>query len=140
MNKIQQIIDDNNILVLREDIKEEFKINGLFIDVANKPIIVLNKKLSDRKEELTLAEEVAHFCVGVTPTLPFANDYYNKLVRSKNEFKAFKWLQGNLLPLGVENSKNDTIWDLSDRFQLPVEFVEKVIEYRKENYNGCSSY
>lgn len=136
MNKIQQIIDDNKILVLHEDIKREYRINGLYLDILNRPTIILNKNLSGQKEALTLAEEVAHFCVGATPTLPFADDYYNKLVRSKNEFKAFKWMQGNLLPVGVENSKYDTVWDLSDRFQLPVEFVEKVIEYRKENYNG----
>ena len=136
MNNIQQIIDDNKILVLHEDIKKEYKINGLYLDILNRPTIILNKNLSGQKEELTLAEEVAHFCVGATPTLPFADDYYNKLVRSKNEFKAFKWMQGNLLPVGVENSKYDTVWDLSDRFEVPVEFVKKAIEYRKENYNG----
>ena len=124
--------EKNNINILNANIDA----NGYYIDIDNIPVIIINNKLSEKMERLTLAEEIAHYSVGVTPTLPFATDYYNKLVRSKNEFKAFKWLQGNLLPLGVENLKYDTLWDLSDRFEVPIEFVAKVIEYRKENYNG----
>lgn len=123
---------NDNIDILYGDINE----NGYYINVNNQPTIVINKDLTGLQEQLTLAEEYAHYKVGVTPTMPFADDYYTKLIRSKNEFKAFKWMQSNLLPKGIENSKYDTIWDLSDRFQLPVEFIEKAIKYRKENQNG----
>lgn len=130
---IQKIIDSNNINVLHKNIL----MNGYYININNSPTIIINNKLFGMEEDIVIAEEVAHFCVGATPTLPFADDYYNKLIRSKNEFKAFKWMQGNLLPVGIENLNYDTIWDLSDRFELPVEFIKKVIEYRKENSYGC---
>ena len=127
---------DENIKIVPANIDA----NGYYLNINNKPTIFINKDLTGNLEKFVLAEEYAHYKVGATPTLPFADDYYNKLIRSKNEFKAFKWLQGNLLPVGVENLKYDSIWDLSDRFELPVEFIKKVIEYRKENYNGRSSY
>ena len=47
---------------------------------------------------MALAEEIAHYKVGVTPSLPFYNDYFNMLIRSKNEFKAFKWLANEIIP------------------------------------------
>lgn len=123
---------DDNIDIIYGDIDE----NGYYINVNNKPTVIINKNLKGIKERLTIAEEVAHYKVGVTPTLPFADDYYTKLIRSKNEFKAFKWMQSNLIPHDMEKFKFDTIWDIADRFDVSPEFVEKVLHYRKENqYN-----
>lgn len=128
MNKFM----DDNIDIIYGDIDE----NGYYINVNNKPTIIINKNLKGIKERLTIAEEVAHYKVGVTPTLPFADDYYTKLIRSKNEFKAFKWMQSNLIPLDMEKLKYDNIWDIADKFQVTPEFIVKVLEYRKENYYG----
>lgn len=128
MNKFM----DDNIDIIYGDIDE----NGYYINVNNKPTVIINKNLKGIKERLTIAEEVAHYKVGVTPTLPFADDYYTKLIRSKNEFKAFKWMQGNLIPLNIENLKYDNIWDIADKFQVTPEFVVKALEYRKENFYG----
>lgn len=128
MNKFM----DDNINIIYGDIDE----NGYYINVNNKPTIIINKNLKGIKERLTIAEEVAHYKVGVTPTLPFADDYYTKLIRSKNEFKAFKWMQSNLIPLDMEKLKYDNIWDIADKFQVTPEFIVKVLEYRKENYYG----
>lgn len=124
MNKFM----DDNIDIIYGDIDE----NGYYININNKPTVIINKNLKGIKERLTIAEEVAHYKVGVTPTLPFADDYYTKLIRSKNEFKAFKWMQSNLIPLDMEKFKYDTIWDIADRFDVSPEFVEKVLKYRKE--------
>ena len=128
MNKFM----DDNIDIIYGDIDE----NGYYINVNNKPTVIINKNLKGIKERLTIAEEVAHYKVGVTPTLPFADDYYTKLIRSKNEFKAFKWMQSNLIPLNIENLKYDNIWDIADKFQVTPEFVVRALEYRKENYYG----
>lgn len=132
MNNIYEIIEKNNIVLTETDIDN----NAYYLEINSMPVIMLNNNLKGSKRDLVLAEECAHYKVGVTPTLPFADDYYTKLIRSKNEFQAFKWMQSNLLPEEIENSEYDTIWDLSDRFQLPVEFIEKAIKYRKENQNG----
>lgn len=120
---------DDNIDIIYGDIDE----NGYYINVNNKPTVIINKNLKGIKERLTIAEEVAHYKVGVTPTLPFADDYYTKLIRSKNEFKAFKWMQSNLIPLNIEKLKYDNIWDIADKFQVTPEFVVRALEYRKEN-------
>ena len=36
--------------------------------------------------------------MGVLPTPPFSTDYYNKLLRSKNEYQAKKWSIRKLIP------------------------------------------
>lgn len=123
---------DETVNIINADIDA----NGYYINIDNKPTIIINKNLNGTSERLTIVEEYAHYHVGAIPTLPFATDYYNKLIRSKNEFKAFKLMQDILLPPDIENSKYDTIWDISDRLELPVEFIEKAIEYRKENLCG----
>lgn len=126
------IAESNNISVFNAKIDA----NGYYFNVNNNPTIIINNNLSSKEEELVLAEEVAHYSVGVTPTLPFANDYYSKLIRSKNEFKAFKWLQDKLIPYDMQKYKYHTLWELAEELNIPVEFIEKTIEYRKENYNG----
>ncbi len=132
MNKLYKIVEDENLHIIPYKLENgNAYIVGNYIAVDENII-----KKGGLKEKMTIAEEVAHYKVGVTPTLPFADDYYTKLIRSKNEFKAFKWMQSNLIPPNIENSKYDNIWDIADRFQVPLEFVIKVLEYRKENQNG----
>ena len=132
MNKIYNLIDSNNIKVLYADIDA----NGYYISIKNKPTIIINKNLNYLTERLTVAEEVAHYSVGATPTLPFANDYYTKLIRSRNEFRAFKWMQDKLIPHDIEKYKYNTLWEISEELGMPPEFIKQVIEYRKENFNG----
>ena len=110
--------------------------NGLFIDINNQPTILINKNLRESKAYFTLAEEYAHYCVGVIPNVPFATDYYNKLIRSKNEHRAFVWMQRNLLPSGIEKFRQDTLMELSDELSLPLDFIYKAIEYRKDVGHG----
>lgn len=121
-----------NVDIIYGDIDE----NGYYININNTPTVIINQNLKGVEERLTIAEEYAHYKVGVTPTLPFADDYYTRLIRSKNEFKAFRWMESNLIPLDIENLKYDTIWDIADKFDVSPEFVQRVLEYRKENQNG----
>lgn len=120
-------IEKNNIKLTYADID-----NNGFSYLDN---IIVNNKLSPLNEKMTVAEELAHYNVGVSPTLPYNTDYSNRLVRSRNEFKAFKWMQCNLLPQGIENIKYNDIWSIADKFEVTPEFVERVIEYRKEQEN-----
>lgn len=106
---------------------------GLYLNIDNKDYIVINKNLNECDEKLTVAEEIAHYTVGVIPTPLFGSDYYTKSIHSKNEFKAFKWLQANLIPPDIENLKYTDIWELADKFEVTPEFIYKVIKYRKDN-------
>lgn len=132
MNEIYNLIDNNNIKVLYADIDA----NGYYLNIKNKPTIIINKDLNHLAERFTVAEEVAHYSVGTTPTLPFADDYYNQLIRSRNEFRAFKWMQDKLIPYDIEKYKYSTLWEISEELEMPPEFIKQAIEYRKENYNG----
>lgn len=129
MNKIYEIIEKEHLEIIPVELENA---DAYIID----EFIFLDENIAKKggiDEDMAIAEEVAHYMVGVTPTLPSANDYYTKLIRSKNEFKAFKWMQCNLIPLKLENLKYDNIWDIADKFNVSPEFVKKVFEYRKEN-------
>lgn len=102
--------------------------NGLYMKIDNEDYILLDNKLYGVNEKMTLAEEISHYKVGVTPSLPFCNDYYNMLIRSKNEFKAFKWLANQIIPEKALKSflkQNMNKFEIADEFGITVEFVEK---------------
>lgn len=132
MESIYETIEENNILLEELDIDN----NAYFIEINNTPAIMLSNNLRGAEKNLAVAEEVAHYCVGVSPTQPFNNDYSNRLIRSRNEYRAFKWMQGNLLPAGIENLEYGSILDIAEEFNVTPEFVQKTIQYRKENQNG----
>ena len=76
---------------------------------------------------MVLAEELGHYFTGVYSTPPFSTEYYYKLLRSKNEFKARKWMISNLIPfsslkrfLGANYSK----YDIAEELDVDVSLVE----------------
>ena len=74
--------------------------------------------------------------MGVIPSLPFSTDYYNKLIRSKNEFRAFKWQVNKLIPFNKLNyflSENYSKYDIADELGVSASLVEEAIEYYKSN-------
>lgn len=104
------------------------KSNGLYMKVDNEDYIILDNKLDGIDEKMALAEEIAHYKVGVTPSLPFYNDYFNMLIRSKNEFKAFKWLANEIIPkdkLKWFLKQNMNKFEIAEELGITVEFVEK---------------
>ena len=89
---LYKLAENEKINIHFHDFKD---LNGLFC-LGD---IYLNKKiLNTNKEKEVLAEELGHHFMGVLPTPPFSTDYYNKLVRSKNEYQAKKWSIRKLIP------------------------------------------
>lgn len=112
------------------------KSNGLYMKIDNEDYILLDNKLYGVNEKMTLAEEIAHYEVGVTPTIPFKNDYYNMLIRSKNEFKAFKWLANEIIPkdkLKWFLKQNMNKFEIAEELGITVEFVEKAYNLYEDN-------
>lgn len=123
-------IEKENLTIISANFSD---LHGLYIE----GYIVLPTKFKNTQDEfMTVAEEIAHYEVGTYPSQPFNTDYNNKLIRSKNEFKAFKWMQDKLIPYDMQKYKYDTLWEISEDLEMPPEFVKQVIEYRKENFNG----
>lgn len=112
------------------------KSNGLYMKIDNEDYILLDNKLYGVNEKMTLAEEISHYKVGVTPSLPFCNDYYNMLIRSKNEFKAFKWLANEIIPkdkLKWFLKQNMNKFEIAEELGITVEFVEKAYNLYEDN-------
>lgn len=113
------------------------KSNGLYMKVNDEDFIILDNKLDGIDEKMALAEEIAHYEVGVTPTIPFKNDYYNMLIRSKNEFKAFKWMVNEMIPkdkLKLFLKQNMSKFEIADELGITVEFVEKAYKLYENDF------
>lgn len=131
---------DLYILVEKEEISFHYcnlkDCNGLYYNNC----ILLNKKIMNtNKEKEVLAEELAHHFTGVSPTLPFSTDYYNKLIRSKNEFKAKKWLINEIIPFDTLKRffrQNMNKYDIAEELDISVSLVEDAFNIYKENLGG----
>ena len=113
------------------------KSNGIYMKVNDEDYIILDNKLDGIDEKMALAEEIAHYEVGVTPTIPFKNDYYNMLIRSKNEFKAFKWMVNEMIPkdkLKLFLKQNMSKFEIADELGITVEFVEKAYKLYENDF------
>lgn len=99
-------------------------LNGLFLENN----IFLNKSiLNTHIEKMVLAEELGHYFTGVIPTPPFSSEYYNKLLRSKNEFKAKKWVINNLIPFNKLNrflSENYSKFDIAEELDVDASLID----------------
>lgn len=111
------------------------KSNSLYMKIDNEDYILLDNNLDGIDEKMALAEEIAHYEVGVTPSLPCSNDYYNMLIRSKNEFKAFKWMANEFIPkdkLRLFLRQNMSKFEIAEELGITVEFVEKTYNLYEE--------
>ena len=119
--------------------KENINISysNIYMKVNDEDYIILDNKLDGIDEKMALAEEIAHYEVGVTPTIPFKNDYYNMLIRSKNEFKAFKWMVNEMIPkdkLKLFLKQNMSKFEIADELGITVEFVEKAYKLYENDF------
>ena len=127
---LYKLAENENIKFYYNDLHE---CNGLYY---NNSILLNNKIINTYKEKEVLAEELGHHFMGVIPSLPFSTDYYNKLIRSKNEFRAFKWQINKLIPFNKLNyflSENYSKYDIADELGVSASLVEEAIDYYKSN-------
>ena len=124
---LYKLAENENIKFYYNNLKD---INGLYY---NNNILLNNKIINTYKEKEVLAEELGHHFMGVIPSLPFSTDYYNKLIRSKNEFRAFKWQVNKLIPFNYFLSENYSKYDIADELGVSASLVEEAIEYYQSN-------
>ncbi len=108
------------------------KIYGLYF---NNNIFINNKIKNEGLEKVVLAEELGHHFMGVSPTPPFSNDYYDKLIRSRNEFKAKKWLINQVIPFDTLKrflKQNMNKYDIAEELDVSVSLVEDAFNIYEE--------
>lgn len=111
--------------------------DGLYLNGC----IMLNISiLNTKKEKEVLAEELGHHFMGVSPTPPFSTDYYNKLIRSKNEYKAKKWLINEIIPLNTLKTflkQNMDIYDIAEELNVSASLVEDAFNIYEDKIKEC---
>ncbi len=127
---LYKIAENENISFYYDNMK---KCNAAYYNNC----ILLNKKIINTKlEKEVIAEELAHHFCGIMPTLPFSTDYYNKLIRSKNEYIARKWLINEVIPLDKLKlflKQNMSKYDIADELNISVSLVDEAFNIYKEN-------
>lgn len=101
-------------------------------------IILIDYDLLENQidEKMVLLEEIAHLEVGFSPTAPFSCDYCNKLQRSKNEYRALKWIVHKYIPYTrfvdlITQFKS--YYDIADKLNIPMNFLEKCFQVYEED-------
>lgn len=83
------------------------------------------------QEAQHLAHELGHCITG-----SFYNKYSNCDIRARHEYKANKWAIKKLIPQdeleAAVNSGLTELWELAEYFNVPVSFMQKAVEYYKE--------
>lgn len=134
INELYKYIEDNNIHLIYTD--KLTSVYGLYLNIDNEDFIFIRNNLTKEEEYFTLNEEIAHYKVGVIPTKAFSNDYNDKLLRSKNEYKAFKWCVNELLPVNTLKSilrQNKYQYEVAEELNLPQDFVGKAFDLYTNN-------
>ena len=125
---LYKIAENEKINIYFHNFKD---LNGLFC-LGD---IYLNKKiLNTYKEKEVLAEELGHYFSGVLPTPPFSTDYYIKLIRSKNEYKAKKWLVNKLIPFDTLKQflgQNMSKYEISEEIGISASLIEDAFNIYK---------
>lgn len=135
LTELYDMAAKENINIHKIDLK---KLNGLYID---KNIFLNSNIKNESTEKIVLAEELGHHFSGVLPSLPFSTDYYNKLIRSKNEFKAKKWLIQEMIPLSTLKSylmKNMNQYEIAEEFGISTSLLEEACHLYEENLQNLS--
>lgn len=135
LTELYEIAAKENINIHKVNLK---KLNGLYLDKN----IFLNSNIKNEfTEKIVLAEELGHHFSGVLPSLPFSTDYYNKLIRSKNEFRAKKWLIQEMIPLSTLKSylrKNMNQYEIAEEFGISTSLLEEAYHLYGENLQNLS--
>lgn len=133
-------------LVSLYDKLEKSNINVVFVSCINNIPAVsyqvsddcfwigLNRDMihSEREELCILAEEEAHYEVGIIPSDYESNSYADKLVREKNELRAKKRAVKNVIDKDklIEYLKNHDyidLYDMAEEFEVTKDFAHEAL-------------
>lgn len=131
INEYYDSFAENNIHIEKGKFSE---IKSLIFKNGDDVHVAINYDLiNNSSEELcVLAEEKAHYDVGITPNNHMSNSYSDKLVRSKNEHRAKKLAISRLLPKDklfsyMKNHPDFYSCDIAEHFGVTETFVREAL-------------
>lgn len=109
-----------------------FNIKGIYFCNEKDNYIGLNYSIIDTSAEETciLAEECGHYAVGVEPLKLNNSIYSNKLINSRNEYRAKKWAIKQIVPFNELKkflSQDLSKYEIAEKFDVTENFLEDAI-------------
>lgn len=128
-NKLYAFAAKSGVTVDRFSMKEN---GSASVAVGERLFIAVDPKLMGRSEKVCLAHELGHCATG-----SFYNIYSPLDIREKHERRANCWAIRKLVPktryyLAIK-SGIDTLYSLAEYFEVTPEFMQKAVDYYKEN-------
>ena len=126
LNKLYEIIENENIYL---QVCELDSANALYVTTDNKAGILLDKNvIGTNKEVLVLLEELGHHYEGVLPSNINSCEYSELLTRSKNEYKALKYIANQIIPENTFKSFKNTNkdeYELAEQLNINIDLLRK---------------
>lgn len=126
---LYEIANSENIQVYTTNFKD---MNAFYHTEPNLSIIGINISLNGREEKSAMCEELSHHFVGVEPNSPFSSDYYNRLIRARNENRASKYCVHNFINTELQNAFKLALISLEEfasEAGITEEFAEKICRF-----------
>ena len=128
-NRLYTIAEQNGITVDRFPLN---KTGSASVVMDNRYYIAVDNNLAGRKEKVYLAHEVGHCMTG-----SFYNIYAPLDIRKKHEVRADRWAIKKLIPRSAFKKAikdgADTLFALSEFFEVTPDFMQKAIDYYSNN-------
>ena len=133
LNKLYEIAEKEDIKIYNWHIEDCY---GCYLNIDKINVIALNyNELGTYiDEKIVLAEELGHYYYDATYTL----ESTNKVLISKQEYKAKKWSYYTLVPYKSLQSAIikgfRTLWDLANYFNVTYEYMQNCIDFYTNKY------
>jgi Zn-dependent peptidase ImmA (M78 family) len=122
---INEYLEKNNIEVVEVD---TYVLKGLYYNNT----IYLSKYLTEEEKIYTILHEIGHIEKGVLLNLPFCDTYKQKCIRSKNEYKALKYVCDTILPKKEVNryiQQNKDKYEVAEELCINLEDLEELAPF-----------
>lgn len=132
-NRLYRIAEENGIVIDRISLPMNLSASVM---CENKMYVAIDKDIRGAEERVCLAHELGH-----CQTASFYNIFAPLDVRGKHERRADRWAIKRLIPPtkykdAIRNGYND-IYSLAEYFDVTADFMQKAVDYYRDNdYNG----
>lgn len=126
---LYEIANNENITIYNASFKD---LNAFYHTEQDISIIGIDIYLNCREEKSAICEELSHHFVGVEPNSPFSTDYYNRLIRARNENKASNYCVHKLIDARLQKAFKLSLISLEEfasEAGITEEYAEKICKF-----------
>lgn len=126
---LYEIANNENIQMYNANFKD---MNAFYHTELGLSVIGIDSNLNCREEKSAMCEELSHHFAGVEPNSPFSTDYYNRLIRARNENKASNYCVHKFIDTRLQKAFKLSLISLEEfasEAGITEEYAEKICKF-----------